>query len=69
MHWLLTELALMKLIKIVNCSDSRMWYKNLIGQFAVYLGEYEDEYLSKEPAGYTNIIFKNDAELIETDKE
>lgn len=59
----------MKQLKIVNCRDPLMWYRNQIGSIVPYLGESDDIrgpiYWSREPAGYKNIVFKTDAELIE----
>lgn len=55
----------MKAILITGCSDPALWYVNQVGKTVEYVREYDAEYLSREPAGYTNIILKSDAELIE----
>lgn len=55
----------MKAIRITGCSDPAFWYVNQVGEIVEYVREYTTEYLSREPAGYTNIILKSDAELIE----
>lgn len=55
----------MKGILITGCSDPDLWYAGLVGCTQVYLREYPQEYLSREPAGYTNIILKTDSELVE----
>lgn len=55
----------MKAILITGCSDSHFWYADQVGKTVEYVSEYDSEYLSREPAGYTNIILKADAEIIE----
>lgn len=57
----------MKAILITGCSDPDLWYASLVGHTVTYLREYEREYLSYEPAGYTNIVLKSDSELIESE--
>lgn len=59
----------MKVIKIVACSDCLMWYRNRVGQLVPFVREYPEEYMSREPAGYTNIVRKHDAVLFEIDEE
>jgi len=51
-------------LKLIKCSDSLYWYKDLIGQEVPLLREYEDCYLSREPDGYANIVRKEDAEVV-----
>lgn len=53
-----------KSLKILKCSDSLMWYNNLIGQIVPYVREYHDCYMSREPAGFLNIVKLQDAEII-----
>ena len=51
---------------IKQCPDAQMWYANLIGQKVPYLGDLGGgEYKSREPAGYINIVWHRDAEIIE----
>lgn len=61
----------MKALKIINCSDSLMWYSGKVGAIVPYLGEDIDYkgsiYWSREDGGYKNIIFKKDAVVIEVD--
>ncbi len=63
----------MKALKITGCSDSQMWYARHIGSVVPYIGEDIDRkgpiYWSREPAGYKNIVFQCDAELIEVNNE
>lgn len=49
---------------ITSCSDSRMWYAGLVGQRVPLLRIEPDCYLSREPAGYTNMVYKTDAEIV-----
>jgi hypothetical protein len=51
-------------LKIVKCDDPQMWYADKVGETVPYLETYEDENLSLEPGGFTNIVKKEDAELI-----
>lgn len=56
----------MKKLLITSCSDSMMWYAKLIDQIVPFVREEKDYYLSREPAGYINIVLKKDASIIET---
>ncbi len=49
-------------VKIVDCRDSNMWYAKLVGTEQVVLRVTVDGYWAREPAGYLNIIFFEDAE-------
>lgn len=58
----------MKALKIINCSDPMMWYRDMVGETVVLARatDYDPNvYWSREPAGYLNIVQKQDAELIE----
>lgn len=61
----------MKALRIINCSDPLMWYREFIGMEVVYLGEDNDAkgpiYWSRDGGGYKNIILKQDAELINSE--
>jgi hypothetical protein len=52
-------------LRIIKCSDRRMWYANLVGKCVPMLGEIPEGYLSREPKGFTNIVRKEDAQLVE----
>ncbi len=54
----------MKAIKIIKCSDSMLWYRDLVGQKVPMIKEVDEGYLSREPAGYTNIVRREDAEVV-----
>ena len=55
----------MKALKIIRCSDPLMWYSDKVGETVQLVREYEDCFMSREPAGYLNIVRLNDAEVIE----
>ena len=57
-----------KVLKVTKCSDGMMWYADMVGQTVPYLGVWSDSldvYVSREPAGYVNIVKKVDAEIVE----
>lgn len=49
---------------ITSCSDPLMWYAHLIGQRVPLRCIAQDYYVSQEPAGFTNFVKKNDAEIV-----
>lgn len=55
----------MKLL-IHSCTDGMLWYSNMIGQTVPYVRTiaHEGIYISKEPAGYTNIVHMKDAKIV-----
>ena len=55
----------MQALKIVRCSDTLMWYRDKVGETVQLVREYDDCYMSREPAGYLNIIRLDDAEIVE----
>lgn len=55
----------MKAIRITQCSDSLMWYRNKVGHLVEFLREDDQYYWSREPAGYSNIVKKQDAEIVD----
>lgn len=55
----------MKVLKIKKCSDSMLWYSDLIGESVPFLREFEDCYMSREPNGYSNVVRKEDAEVVD----
>jgi hypothetical protein len=59
----------MRAIKIIKCSDPLMWYREKVGDTVVLVREYEDCYMSREPAGYLNIVKLEDAEIVEISAE
>ena len=52
-------------LRITSCSDPHMWYAGLVGQVVALVREEADCYWSREPAGFVNIVRKQDADLVE----
>jgi hypothetical protein len=42
-----------------------MWYRDKVGEYVPYLRTCEDCYMSREPAGFSNIVKLEDAEIVE----
>lgn len=59
----------MRALRIINCTDGLMWYADKVGDTVPFLYECVDCYMSREPAGYTNIVLKQDAEFVEVTDE
>lgn len=59
----------MKVLRITNCSDPMLWYSNLIGKVIDFVMDIPEGYLSRESSGLTNIIFKDDAYVLDMDVE
>lgn len=55
----------MKQLRITGCSDRLMWYSGLVGELVPFLREEPDVYLSREPAGFVNIVRKADACVVD----
>lgn len=55
----------MKQLQIIKCSDPQMWYADLIGERVPLLQENADGFLSREPAGFTNIVKREDAQVVD----
>lgn len=58
----------MKALKIKRCSDPMFWYQDLVGAIAPLLGESADEFISREPAGYSNIVRKTDCDIVDVEE-
>ena len=60
-----------KMLKVNQCSDPSLWYRGKVGQLIPYIGEDEDGrvafFWSREDAGYKNIVFRSDAEIVEVE--
>lgn len=54
-----------RLVLIKRCSDPHLWYAPYVGMYWEVIGEEEDIYWAKEPAGYKNILYREDVELME----
>jgi hypothetical protein len=46
-----------------------MWYRGKVGETVLLVREYEDCYMSREPAGYLNVVRLEDAEIVEISSE
>lgn len=57
----------MKALKITGCYDSQMWYREHVGNIVPLLQKGDTEHLSREPAGYTNIVLVRDCEIVDVD--
>ena len=55
----------MKMLLIKSCRDTMMWYRDKVGEYVPYLATFNDCYMSREPAGYSNIVKLEDAEIVE----
>ena len=55
----------MKAIHVIKCRDSLLWYSNQVGNIVPLLREESDIFMSVEPGGYSNIIYKEDAIITE----
>lgn len=53
------------MLRITKCTDPLMWYAGMVGEKVPLLKIHDDCYLSREPAGYTNIVKFEDAEILE----
>lgn len=62
------EALLMEALLITKCTDQRKWYSHLTGKFVPLLEIEENEFKSREPAGYINFVSKDDAEIVTIDK-
>ena len=54
-----------KALLITQCQDPQMWYAKLVGHAVPLRRDTGTEYLSCEPSGYTNIVRKCDAQVID----
>lgn len=55
----------MKKLKTINCSDPLMWYRDKVGQIVPFLFKISEGYMSREDAGFANIVLEKAAEIIE----
>ena len=54
-------------LKIINCTDPMLWYRDKIGHAVPYVRTDSNFHWSRESEGYINIVYKEDAELIEVE--
>lgn len=55
----------MKALQITDYSDPLMWYREMVGKYVPYRSEEPDVFWSREPAGYTNVVRKSDAVVVD----
>lgn len=53
-----------KTLLIKKCSDARYWYAHLVGQQVPLVREEAGVYISREPAGYINVVQRKDAVVV-----
>lgn len=56
-------------IKITKCHDDLLWYDQYVGWVFDSYRQYEDSFLVRAIDGFSNIVYKCDAEILETTKE
>lgn len=49
---------------IERCSDSAMWYKELVGQIVPLRFQDEEGFWANEPAGYLNVVKLSDGRVV-----
>jgi hypothetical protein len=54
-----------KKIRIIDCRDPMMWYLDHIGREFIILEEDDLSYMVRDVQGYRNIVYKDDAELLD----
>lgn len=57
----------MKKLKVLKYSDSHLWYASLVGTLVPYVRSIHSEnvYMSRDGGGFLNIVYMNDAEIVE----
>lgn len=54
-----------KMLMITGCSNSSFWYAGKAGAVVDYLGFDKDEFITREPSGYVNIVKAQDGQLVD----
>ena len=54
-----------QMLMITGCSNSSFWYAGKVGAVVDYLGLDRDEYITREPSGFVNIVKVGDAEVVD----
>ena len=54
-------------VKIVKCSDHKMWYADQLGNIYDVRNEGERDFLVRAKDGYWNIVLKEDCEEVTND--
>jgi hypothetical protein len=56
-------------LKITQCRDGMRWYAGHVGEVFPLLATFRDEYKTREPAGYSNFIVKDDCKVVDMIEE
>lgn len=56
-------------LRIVACADRSWWYRDLVGKVVPLVRHITEGYLSREPAGYSNVVKGHEAEIIEVSED
>lgn len=59
----------MMALRIVACADRSWWYRDLVGKVVPLVQHIPEGYLSREPAGYSNVVKRQEAEIIGVSKD
>lgn len=60
----------MKALLIKQCPDKSKWYSSMVGQTVPLIGcLLYGEYTSREPSGHINVVYVEDAEIVEVGDE
>lgn len=51
------------MIRIIKCESPMLWYFPHIGKSFKFIREDDEGYWTREPAGYLNVVRKEDAVL------
>jgi hypothetical protein len=55
-------------LKIIQCKDPSRWYSAMVGQIVPLVGcQMYGEYTSREPNGLLNVVWVEDAEIVDVD--
>jgi len=57
-----------KVLRINSCKDGMKWYRNMIGSIVPLLDIEQNEYKSREPAGYINFVSLEDGTVEDCDE-
>lgn len=58
----------MKMLRIDQCSDGMMWYRDQVGSIVPLVRDLNSEgtFLTREPSGFSNVVRKCDVTVIDT---
>lgn len=53
------------MLRVDRCSDPQLWYARRVGELLPHANSLANEYMSREPGGYTNVVRHADATPVE----